>query len=109
MKYRDIMILLFVFAITGCGTVNTVIRSDDVAKTNMREVETKCDSIPRIYSGVSYDFCYLHARPQFINYGFPSSNPPLIFLDILFSGALDTLILPYSIYKQNKYGSINVK
>ena len=108
MKYRKSAVLILALSLTGCGTVNTVIRSDDVVKKNMNEIETKCDSIPRVYSGVSYDFCYLHARPESTYHGIPSSSPPLIFVDILFSGVIDTVILPYSIYKQSQDGSIKV-
>ena len=109
MKHEKAAILLLALSLTGCGTVNTVIRSDDVVKENMNEVETKCDSIPRVYSGISYDICYLHARPELTYHGIPSSSPPLIFADILFSGVIDTVILPYSIYKQSQGGSIKVK
>ena len=108
MKYKVTAVLILTLAATGCGTLNTVVRSDDAVKTSMNEAETKCDSIPRVYSGVSYDFCYLHARPDSTYNGIPSSSPPLIFADILLSGVIDTIILPYSIYKQSQTGSIKV-
>ena len=109
MKHKEFAVLVLVLSLTGCGSVNTAIRSDDVVKENMDSVETKCDSIPRVYSGVSYDFCYLHARPESTYQGIPSSSPPLMFVDIVFSGVIDTVILPYSIYKQSQDGSIQVK
>jgi len=109
MKYKKIVVLLLVLALTGCGTIHTVILGDDVVKTKMNQIETKCDSIPRVYSGLSYDFCYIHARPVSTHGEPPTNSPPLIFFDMVFSGVIDTVLLPYSIYKQTQDGSINVK
>ncbi|MFC6479203.1 YceK/YidQ family lipoprotein [Pseudomonas asuensis] len=33
---------------------------------------------------------------------------PLIAVDMAVSGILDTLLLPYTIYQQNKYGSMEI-
>ena len=109
MKCIKFLVILSVLIITGCGTVHTVILGDNVVKTNLQEIDTKCDSIPRVYSGLSYDFCYLHARPVSTYEGPSTNSAPLIFFDMIFSALIDTVLLPYSVYKQTQDGSIKVK
>ncbi|GAA3919316.1 YceK/YidQ family lipoprotein [Litoribacillus peritrichatus] len=100
-------LMFLVLLLSGCGTVNTVFRDEYVVHVNMKEVKTKCSSISRIYSGVSYDLCLLHAEP--------SSSPlilsapvPFVLVDIALSGVADTVLLPYGIYKQVDAGNIEL-
>lgn len=91
-------------ALVGCGTVNTVLREDDVTRQNLREVKSFCNAVPRVYSGVVYDFCRLHAEPSM---GISGSGPVMfVIVDMGLSGLLDTLVLPYTVYRQNRDGSI---
>lgn len=95
--------------LSGCGTINTVFRGDDVAGQNLRESKTNCGSIPRVYSGVFYDLCILNGPPST-----SEKNPaapqltPLLLVDFIPSGALDTLLLPYTIYSQVADGNIEI-
>jgi len=59
----------------------------------------KCYNVSRIYSGTISDLCQIHSN---------TSNPlnSYIFVDLPFSFALDTVILPYTIYKQATEGSL---
>ena len=56
---------------------------------------------------LTYDFCSLHA-PEPENgatYIGPASNQAML-LDMAVSGVLDTLLLPYTIYRQHSDGSL---
>jgi uncharacterized protein YceK len=94
--------------LAGCGTVNTVVRGDTVASRNLKEIRSYCDSIPRVYSGVSYDFCTLYGPPP-SGYGWNSGNlVETLIYDLVLSGLLDTVALPYTIYRQSVDGNIDI-
>ncbi|WP_421558044.1 YceK/YidQ family lipoprotein [Pseudomonas canadensis] len=109
MKKSTILIIIISSLLSGCGTINTVFRGDDTAIYNLKERRTNCDSIPRIYSGVSYDFCILNAsaersaRNLSVHAGLSAH-----LVDLLLSGTLDTVVLPYTIYRQTSDGSIDI-
>ena len=89
--------------LTGCGTAITVLQDDADAARSLRKQKTYCQSIPRIYSGLAYDFCVLNAPPD------PTGvMVPLVLLDLSLSGVLDTVVLPYTIYRQVADGNIAV-
>ncbi|MFO7593863.1 MAG: YceK/YidQ family lipoprotein [Pseudomonadota bacterium] len=106
---RFIHIAVISFLLTGCGTVNTVFRGDAVTSRTLKEYRTHCETIPRMYSGVAYDFCMLHGEPASI----PSSQfqygVPAVISDSVFSAVLDTFVLPYTIFRQVKDGNITIK
>lgn len=94
--------------LAGCGTINTVFRDDGVTSDNLKEAESFCGAVPRVYSGVVYDFCLLHGaepRPNRVR-----SGPEMGFVavDIGASATLDTLLLPYTLYRQHSDGGIEV-
>ena len=90
-------------ALTGCGTAVTVLQDDADAAQGLRRQKTYCQSIPRVYSGLAYDFCVLNAPPD------PTGMlVPLVLLDLALSGALDTAVLPYTIYRQGVDGNIRI-
>ncbi|VVN10696.1 hypothetical protein PS662_03829 [Pseudomonas fluorescens] len=90
-------------ALSGCGTAVTVLQTDEDAVRGLRKQKTYCQSIPRIYSGLAYDFCVLNAPPD------PTGVlVPLLLLDLALSGALDTVALPYTIYRQGVDGNIRI-
>ncbi|KMT54203.1 YceK/YidQ family lipoprotein [Pseudomonas fildesensis] len=94
--------------LAGCGTVTTVLREDSVTIQALKARKTYCQSVPRVYSGVAYDVCVLHAPP---NSGSELSlnDVPWPFLDVAVSGVLDTLFLPYTLYRQSVDGSIELR
>ncbi|PVZ58850.1 YceK/YidQ family lipoprotein [Pseudomonas sp. B1(2018)] len=90
-------------SLMGCGTAATVLQDEADAAHGLRRQKTYCQSIPRVYSGLAYDFCVLNAPPD------PTGIlVPLILLDLALSGALDTAALPYTIYRQSVDGNIVV-
>ena len=91
------------FALTGCGTVASVLQDDAAAAQGLRKQKTYCQSIPRVYSGLAYDFCVLNAPPD------PTGIlVPFVLLDLALSGALDTVVLPYTVYRQGRDGNIRI-
>jgi uncharacterized protein YceK len=102
-------------ALAGCGTINTVFRPDAVTSQNLKDSRSHCDNVPRIYSGVIYGFCTLDGEPKpekSLNDQSLSDHAgnafPIIAIEFVASGVLDTLALPYTIYRQNKDGSIEI-
>ncbi|WP_338800633.1 YceK/YidQ family lipoprotein [Pseudomonas sp. RSB 5.4] len=89
--------------LSGCGTAASVMQMDADVARDMRKQKTYCQSIPRIYSGLAFDFCVLHAPPD------PSGVlVPFVLLDLPLSGVLDTVVLPYTIYRQASDGSLGI-
>ncbi|MEK6736808.1 MAG: YceK/YidQ family lipoprotein [Pseudomonadota bacterium] len=107
-KFKNALVCSIVVSLSGCGTVNTVIRGDSVARHNLNQIETACRTIPRIYSGISYDICILRGKPSHTSLWLGSA-PQLMFIDLVLSGALDTVALPYTIYEQINKGHINLR
>ena len=94
--------------VSGCGTVTTALREDAVTVQALKAKKTYCESVPRIYSGVAYNLCVLHGPPN-SRAGFTLNSVPWAFIDVPLSGVMDTLILPYTIYRQSADGSIELR
>jgi len=90
-------------ALSGCGTVHTVLQNDEDAARSLRKQKTYCQSIPRIYSGLAYDFCVLNAPPDPTGF-----LVPLVLLDLALSGIADTMSLPYTIYRHASDGNLTI-
>ncbi|WP_339466711.1 YceK/YidQ family lipoprotein [Pseudomonas sp. EA_65y_Pfl2_P74] len=107
MKIQALMLVAML--LTGCGTVQTVVLSDKSATEQLKTKKTYCGAVPRIYSGVTYDLCMLHAeKPEDVD-AFSHNNASFgLLVDAAASGILDTLLLPYTIYKQQADGGIVV-
>lgn len=99
----------------GCGSVITLLPGTENRIRHMGFGErTNCRSIPRVYSGVSLDVCTVFIGP-------PASvateneaerakrNFYGYMMDIALSFVIDTLALPYTIYRQYKDGNIPIK
>ncbi|OLF53187.1 YceK/YidQ family lipoprotein [Pseudomonas chlororaphis] len=100
-------VLLPVLLLAGCGTIDTVFRADSVASEKLKERKSYCGGVPRIYSGVTYDFCSLHAPvPENGRTTIGPASTQSMLIDIAFSSVLDTLLLPYTIYQQQADGSL---
>ena len=92
----------FALVLSGCGTAITVLQDDEVAARSLRKQKTYCQSIPRIYSGLAYDFCVLNAPPD------PTGvSLPILLMDFTLSGVFDTALLPYTVYRQATDGNIS--
>ncbi|WP_339538296.1 YceK/YidQ family lipoprotein [Pseudomonas sp. RA_15y_Pfl2_54] len=94
---------VFSLILAGCGSAMTVLQDDADVARDMRKQKTYCQSIPRIYSGLAYDFCVLNAPPDPGGY-----LVPFVLLDLPLSGVFDTVALPYTIYRQATEGNIGI-
>jgi uncharacterized protein YceK len=90
---RCLPLAVAAFHLTGCATAFTL---------STAEKETRCNSdcnVPHVYSGTAMDIC-----------GLTADNLALFaLLDLPLSLVADTVVLPYTIYAQNKYRNISVK
>jgi uncharacterized protein YceK len=99
--------LLATLMLAGCGTIQTAVRGDQVASKSLKDQKSYCGAIPRIYSGVTYDFCSLNAPLQNgLDAQTHTDAPAIVLIDVVMSGALDTLLLPYTLYRQQADGNI---
>ncbi|SFC96777.1 Protein of unknown function [Microbulbifer thermotolerans] len=102
---RLIWILLICTALTACGTVSTLTKSDHQISANLKRKNSSCESIPRVYSGVSYNLCKMHSNSNSIYYAWELG---FYLFDSVASAATDTIVLPYTIYDQSKNGNLVV-
>lgn len=95
--------------LSGCGTINTVFSSDADTINSLRKAKTRCETVPRVYSGLSYDLCVMHGPPQ-VTERDPAAPAliPFQIIDLIPSGVIDTLLLPYTIYLQSSQGSLDL-
>jgi hypothetical protein len=99
------VILVLMIGIQACGTITTLSESDKQISSKLTKQDTYCDSLPRVYSGVSYDFCQLNSKPN------KTAVDVLVgfyLFDGILSAATDTLVLPYTIYQQSDKGSMQI-
>jgi uncharacterized protein YceK len=99
------IILLSMIYIQACGTITTLSESDQRISSKLTKQNTYCESLTRVYSGVSYDFCKLNSKPTGtaidVGVGF-------YLFDGVLSTATDTLVLPYTIVQQSEKGSMQI-
>lgn len=96
--------------LSGCGTIDTVIRNDAFTSRRLADYRSTCDNIPRVYSGVMLNICALMGGPhKSLGPGFHTSNHINVYgalVDMALSGIADTAVLPYTIYAQTTKGNI---
>lgn len=83
-------LLASVAVVSGCSTIGTL------DGTLARDWNGEPMRIPWIYSGVQYDF-----------HGLGAANESFEFFDLPFSLVADTLVLPFTIVAQIRWGSRN--
>ena len=105
---RKGLLIFAICALHGCGTVTTLSHSDEEISDKLKKQKTYCESLPRPYSGLSYGFCKLHSKNDTTDFN-TDAVLTIFAIDMASSSIADTIILPYSIYAQKKYGSIPIK
>ena len=89
---------LSLLTLTSCGTVSTL-RSHDLALG-------EDGSLPRMFSGTVADAGVVFGRySDDLTEEKPVTSRALRFLDLPLSFLVDSLVLPYTAYKQIRYGS----
>lgn len=107
-QFKSIFICLLTLLLVGCGIINTTVRGDSVARSNLNRVKSPCETIPRIYSGVFYDMCVTWKTvTSGVVAGVWSRINACGYRAL--SGVLDTVVLPYTIYEHVIAGSIELK
>lgn len=100
---KPFFFLLFASLLAGCSTIRTAgVGDDEVVRMN-----TRCDEIPRVYSGVAYDICELSGTPN-IDAGADGEADGRIAAFVL-DAVADTVILPWTLYRQVTAGNIEVR
>ncbi|BBM03367.1 YceK/YidQ family lipoprotein [Microbulbifer sp. GL-2] len=91
--------------LAGCGTANTVGGDNYTVGSALTKEGSYCETLPRIYSGVAYNICKMNSKPK--NFG--TIILACTVVDSVFSAALDTAALPYTIYTQNMHGNFDLR
>ena len=107
--FNHLLIILLLILVSGCGTIKTLDPAFNHVKIEYKSKKSYCDSIPRVYSGVAYNFCILHGDPRSGADSVESAGLiPFVLFDFIFSAVGDTVLLPYTIYAQISEGPIRV-
>ena len=118
LKINTLLTGCIALALSGCGTISSVSRSDHTIISKLQRQQTYCESVPRVYSGTAYDFCMLHSKPRYNGARYPdddaprqysNNHAPFHLWDMPWPLVLDTIILPYTIYIQNIEGSLKIR
>ena len=108
-KLKRIFILLLSSLCFSCATVKTIDPVNNHVQIEHRGKESYCSEIPRIYSGLMYNFCLLYGEPSRVeNVGSRFGNVPFFVIDTAFSVAADTIVIPYTAVQQASKGNIKV-
>ncbi len=95
MKNRGILpsSSLVALLLSGCSTLATFPAQDESVSFSC---EDNC-TVSRMFSGTSMNFCMLNRNAE---------GTGIVIFDIPFSLAVDTIVLPITIYTQLTYGNI---
>ncbi|WP_462383767.1 YceK/YidQ family lipoprotein [Pseudomonas sp. Marseille-QA0892] len=104
MKIRIVWVAAL--ALSGCGSVDTL-TNERSAANDLARWDSRCGAIPRVYSGVFYQFCNLNSPPR--HQHDPKTSPESILFDMGLSAIVDTVVIPYTAYQQIRQGSIEVR
>lgn len=107
---------LVAMLLSGCGTLTPLVGGE--AMTRARLSHSRCDSLPRAFRGVSYDWCWLNGHP--VAARTTDDEPQLgeevvrdiLSWQLLFAGvdlAFDAVMLPFTIPQQLKHGNLPLR
>ena len=99
-KSLPVGLFVSVCQLQGCATylTNTI----DPGQMAIDACQNKCDFLPHIYSGTVMDFCGGTASGG-------GQGGGMMLMDLPLSFIADTVILPYTAYKQINEGNISTK
>lgn len=108
-KVKRVLLLLMSSICFSCATVKTIYPVNNHVQIEHRGKESYCSEIPRIYSGLMYNFCLFYGEPsKVINLGSRFGSVPFFVIDTAFSVAADTIVIPYTAVQQANKGNIKV-
>ena len=97
MKY--IFSVLLLLQLSGCSAIYFNTANESELEDFVKEACTENFTIYRVYTGTTFDMYGIMDEHS-------GQGGALLFLDIFFTFPVETVLLPYSIFQQNKYGSI---
>ncbi|UHQ55243.1 YceK/YidQ family lipoprotein [Microbulbifer sp. YPW16] len=103
--YRTAVFAALASLLAGCGTATTLGQPDREVAAELRRQNTYCESLPRVYSGVSYNVCKLNSKRS-STVILPIAG--FYVFDTVLSSVTDTVVLPFTIYSQNKDGNLRL-
>lgn len=93
---KIVTVLIATMVISGCASVYTLGGGFDEEVSKKEFCPDDC-VVHRVYGGTAMDLCILRTKDA-------GQAGAIVFFDLPFSFVLDTLALPYTIYKQNTVG-----
>ena len=96
--FTKAFVIFFVLSyLSACASIYTLTAEPE--QVNKDLCTNSCNVIPRIYSGTVMDFCgaFLENWDQ---------GSAIMFYDFFLSIPVDTIVLPYTIYTQIKFGNL---
>lgn len=100
------MFTVLALGLSACGSFTTLGSSDQKVSADLRRKNTHCEIMPRVYSGVAYNFCHLHSNRDEVHLDWFLG---FYLLDSLASAVVDTALLPYTGYKQYEDGCLKIR
>ena len=96
---------LFAMFISACGTLTTLSKPDFEVRNDLHKRNSRCESVPRIYSGVAYDYCVVVSDPAAQH---NEKYTEQYLADFIGSVIADTVVLPYTVIQQLDKGSLKL-
>ncbi|WP_237065512.1 YceK/YidQ family lipoprotein [Microbulbifer guangxiensis] len=103
---KAILIAPTALVLSACGSFTTLTKSDREIAANLKRQESNCETLPRIYSGVSYNLCKMNSNKNSIYFNWQLG---FYFVDSVASAATDTIALPLTAYRQVKNGNLQIE
>lgn len=106
---KIVAMIMLALCCCSCATVLTIAPDNNHVRIEYRGKKSYCKDIPRVYSGVMYNFCYLYGEPSRTpNLGSTVGGTPFFVIDATLSLVADTIVIPYTAYQQAEKGNIKV-
>lgn len=107
LRYQTPLIFLATLALQACGTIKSTQSIENRIAIKNGSNASYCEELPHVYSGVGYNLCVLHSKPNPV-IADGSTMLDLMLLDTALSAIADTILLPYTVIKQLDSGNMTV-
>ena len=96
-QIMKIGLIILLLTATGCFSVGSLYVGSKTTYPNSDSVRCGEYMVPRVYSGIAGHLAFLRGDHP---------DKGIVVLDIPFSFIVDTVVLPYTIFMQAKYGNL---
>jgi uncharacterized protein YceK len=97
---RLIIGFTFLLSLSGCASIYTLTADPAEFEVSSEDCESDSMFIPRIYSGTAFDLYGIFTPDG-------GQGSAIMFYDFFLSLPVDTIVLPYTIYGQIRYGNLS--